>query len=73
MEFAFLCRAAYRPQHRARNPNEITTPFPPDRAFACYQFIECCVLPAGVALLDWLLVLHEPLEMAGWRWVALIG
>jgi len=37
-----------------------------------YQFIEFCVVPV-VALLGWLLVPYEPLGLAGWRWVALIG
>jgi hypothetical protein len=54
-------RAACRPQHRARNPNEITSPFPLDRVFAYYQFIEFCVVPV-VALLGWLPVPHVGVE-----------
>jgi len=51
---------------------ELVPPRHRGRAFAYYQFIEFCVVPV-VALLGWLLVPHDPLGMAGWRWVALIG
>ena len=51
---------------------ELVPPRHRGRAFAFYQFIEFCVVPV-VALLGWLLVPHDPLGLAGWRWVALIG
>ena len=51
---------------------ELVPPQHRGRAFAYYQFIEFCIVPV-VALLGWLLVPHEPLGLAGWRWVALIG
>jgi MFS transporter, putative metabolite:H+ symporter len=51
---------------------ELVPPRHRGRAFAYYQFIEFCVVPV-VALLGWLLVPHDPLGIAGWRWVALIG
>ena len=51
---------------------ELVPPRHRGRAFAFYQFIEFCVVPV-VALLGWLLVPQDPLGLAGWRWVALIG
>jgi putative MFS transporter len=51
---------------------ELVPPQHRGRAFAYYQFIEFCIVPV-VALLGWLLVPYEPLGLAGWRWVALIG
>jgi MFS transporter, putative metabolite:H+ symporter len=51
---------------------ELVPPRQRGRAFAFYQFVEFCVVPV-VALLGWLLVPHDPLGLAGWRWVALIG
>ncbi|WP_025732782.1 MFS transporter [Carnimonas nigrificans] len=41
-------------------------------AFAFAFFIQFLAVPA-VALLSWLLVPHSPFNIAGWRWVILIG
>jgi putative MFS transporter len=41
------------------------------KAFAVNAFIQFCAVPL-VALLAWLLVPHDPLGMAGWRWVVLV-
>ena len=51
---------------------ELVPPRHRGRAFAFYQFVEFCVVPL-VALLGWQLVPYDPLGLAGWRWVALIG
>ena len=42
------------------------------KAFAFSQFIWFSAVPI-VALLGWLLVPRQPLGIAGWRWVTLIG
>jgi MFS transporter, putative metabolite:H+ symporter len=42
------------------------------RAFSMNQFISFCVVPI-VALLAWLIVPLQPLGVAGWRWVVLLG
>ena len=39
------------------------------KAFAICQGIQFCAVPLA-ALLSWLLILHKPLGMEGWRWVA---
>ncbi|MGE3301836.1 MAG: MFS transporter [Hyphomonadaceae bacterium] len=42
------------------------------RAFAVNQAIQFCAVPA-VALLSWLFVPRDVLNLDGWRWVVLIG
>lgn len=42
------------------------------RVFAVYHAIQYMGVPA-VALLSWLLIPIDPLGIAGWRWVAIVG
>lgn len=42
------------------------------RAFALNHAVIFSAVPA-VALISWLLVPHDPLGVAGWRWIVLIG
>lgn len=42
------------------------------RAFACEQAVGFTSVPV-VAFLSYLLVSHQPLGLAGWRWVVIIG
>jgi putative MFS transporter len=51
---------------------EFVPPSGRGRAFAFYQFIAFSVVPI-VALCGWLLVPRQPMGLAGWRWVCLIG
>jgi putative MFS transporter len=41
------------------------------QAFAINQAVQFCSVPA-VAFLSWQLIPHDPLGMAGWRWVVLV-
>jgi len=51
---------------------ELVPPRTRGKAFAFCQFLQFVAVPV-VALLGWLLVPKQPLGMAGWRWVTLIG